>query len=139
MSVEAIKLPLSLKRVPRTHTPVAIYSNYKRTASKFVVCSGNSVVGLTLLTSLVAQMVKNPPAIQKTQVQSLCWEGPLEKKMATHTSILEPGEVYGQRSLAGYTPWGCKELDTTERLTLRLGVMLLDVLNISWDEADDHI
>ena len=36
----------------------------------------------------MAQLVKNPPAIQKTQVQSLGQEHPLEKKMATHSSIL---------------------------------------------------
>ena len=34
------------------------------------------------------QTVKNLPAMQKTRVQSLCWEGPLEKGMATHSSIL---------------------------------------------------
>ena len=38
--------------------------------------------------SLVAQMVKNLPAIQDTQVQSLDWEDTLEKGMATHSSIL---------------------------------------------------
>ena len=38
--------------------------------------------------SLVAQMVKNLPAIQETQVQSLGQEDPLEKGMATHCSIL---------------------------------------------------
>ena len=38
--------------------------------------------------SLVAQMVKNPPAVQETQVQSLGREGPLEKGMPTHSSIL---------------------------------------------------
>ena len=38
--------------------------------------------------SLVAQMVKNPPAMQETWVQSLGWEDPLEKEMATHSSIL---------------------------------------------------
>ena len=38
--------------------------------------------------SLVAQMVKNLPAVQRTQVQSLAWEGPLEKGMAAHSSIL---------------------------------------------------
>ena len=38
--------------------------------------------------SVVAQMVKNPPAIQETQVQSLGREDPLEKEMATHSSIL---------------------------------------------------
>ena len=38
--------------------------------------------------SLMAYMVKNPPVIKETWVQSLCWEDPLEKRMATHTSIL---------------------------------------------------
>ena len=37
---------------------------------------------------LVVQMVKNPPAMQGTQVQSLGWEDPLEKEMATHFRIL---------------------------------------------------
>ena len=38
--------------------------------------------------SLVAQSVKNLPAVQETQIQSLGWEDPLEKEMATHSSIL---------------------------------------------------
>ena len=38
-------------------------------------------------TSLVAQMAKNLPAMQEIQVQSLGWEDPLEKGMATHSSI----------------------------------------------------
>ena len=38
--------------------------------------------------SLVAQMVKNPPAMRETWVQSLVWEDPLEKGMVTHFSIL---------------------------------------------------
>ena len=52
--------------------------------------------------SLVAQMVKNLPAMQETQVQSLSWEDPLEKGMATHSRI----RAHGQRSLAGHGPWG---------------------------------
>ena len=59
--------------------------------------------------SLVAQMVKDLPATQETWVQSLGWDDPLEKGMATHSSILawripwieEPGQLH---------PWGCKEL-----------------------------
>ena len=51
--------------------------------------------------------------MQETQAQSLGWEDPLEKKMATHSSIL-PGKSHGQRSLVGYSPWDDKELDTTE-------------------------
>ena len=42
----------------------------------------------SLESSLVAQRIKRLPAIQETQVQSLGWEDPLEKKMATHSSIL---------------------------------------------------
>ena len=38
--------------------------------------------------SLVAQMVKNPPAMQDTWVRSLSWEDPLEKGKATHSSVL---------------------------------------------------
>ena len=38
--------------------------------------------------SLVAQLVKNPPAMRETWVQSLAWEAPLEKGKATHSSIL---------------------------------------------------
>jgi len=69
---------------------------------------------------LVAQMVKNLPAMQETQVWSLVWEDHLEKGIATHSSILawripwteEPGRLHSS--------WGCKEVDTTERLTLPL-------------------
>ena len=42
----------------------------------------------TLRASLVAQLVKNLPAVQETRVRSLGWEDPLEKEMATHSSIL---------------------------------------------------
>ena len=58
-------------------------------------------------TSLVAQMVKNTPAMRETWVQSLGWEGPLEKGLAIHSNIL-PGESHGQRNLAGYSPWDRK-------------------------------
>jgi len=49
-------------------------------------------------------MVKNPLAIQETWVQSLGWEDPLEKGMATRSSIFA---LSGQRSLVGYSPFGC--------------------------------
>ena len=53
---------------------------------------------------MVTQMVKNLPAMQETQVQSLGWEGPLEKEMATHSSILA-GESHEQRNLVCYGSW----------------------------------
>ena len=46
---------------------------------------------------------------KETWVRSLGREDPLEKKMATHSSILAWGKSHGQRSLVGYSPWGCKE------------------------------
>ena len=61
----------------------------------------------------VTQMVKNSPAILKTWVQSLGWEDPL-KKAWLPTPVFLPGELHGQRSLVGYSPWGHKESDTTE-------------------------
>ena len=62
--------------------------------------------------STVAHQVRHPPAMQETQetwVQSLGQEGPLEKEMATHSSILAweiPWRLMG--------PWGCRESDMTE-------------------------
>ena len=70
---------------------------------------------LYLGASLVAQRLKCLLAMWETQVQSLGREDPLEKEMAAHSSIL-PGESHGWRSLVGYSPWGRKESDTTERL-----------------------
>ena len=63
---------------------------------------------------LVAQMVKNLPAMWGNWVQSLGRED-LEKDMATHPVLL-PGESHGQRSPVGYSPSGLKESDMTERL-----------------------
>ena len=63
----------------------------------------------------MAQRLKRLPAMRETWVRSLGWEDPLEKEMATHSSILA-GESHGRRSLVGYSPWGRKESDTTERL-----------------------
>ena len=62
-------------------------------------------------------MVKNPPSMWKTCVQSLLWEDPLEgigHGNPLQHSCLE--NCHGQRCLAGYSPWGRKESDRTERL-----------------------
>ena len=85
--------------------------------------------------SLVAQTVKNLPAMQVTPVRSLGQEDHLKQGMAIHSRILAwripwseepgepqsmelqramPGESHGQRSLAGYIPQDHKESDTTE-------------------------
>ena len=66
----------------------------------------------------MAQNVKNLSAMQETWVGSLGWEDSLEKKRATHSSILAWRIPWTERSLAGYSPWGGKESDATERVTL---------------------
>ena len=64
---------------------------------------------------LVAQKVRNPPAMQETQIRSLGREDPLEEGMAAHSSTLA-WRIHGQRSLAGYSPWGGKESDSSSQL-----------------------
>ena len=65
---------------------------------------------------MVAQMVKNLPAMNPgfdPWVGKITWRWPWQP-----TPVFLPGEFYGQRSLVGYSPWGHKESDMTERLTL---------------------
>ena len=81
--------------------------------------------------SLVAQMIKCLPTMRETWVRSLGWEHPLEKEMATHSSILawkiprteDPGRLY--------SPWGCKELDMTEQLHFTSSFILFFVTPLS--------
>ena len=57
---------------------------------------------------LIAQLVKNLPAMQETPVRFPDWEELLEKGWLP-TPVFWPGEFHGL-----YSPWGCKESDTTE-------------------------
>ena len=64
-------------------------------------------------------MVKNLPAMQETWVLSLGWEDPLEE--GEHGNPLQYSFLenpHGQRSPEGYSLWGHKDLDTTERLSI---------------------
>ena len=79
---------------------------------------GNTKNAIYSWASLVSQMVKNLPTTQETWVWSLCQDDPLKKEMAQTTSVFLPEEFYGQRSLGGYSPWGPKVLDMTERFSL---------------------
>ena len=65
----------------------------------------------------MAQRAKKLSAMRETQVGSLGWEDPLEKGMAIHSTILA-WKSQGQRSLASYSPWGSRESDATEQVTL---------------------
>ena len=78
----------------------------------YLSCIGSQV--LYHWTSLVVQLVKNLPAKRETWVRSLGWEDPLEKGKAAHSSNL------AQRIRGLYSPWGHKESDTAELLSLLL-------------------
>ena len=67
----------------------------------------------TLLSSIVAQMVKNLPAMLETCVRPLGWEDPLEKGRQP-TLVFLSGESCGQRSLAGYSPWNHSQTRLTD-------------------------
>ena len=66
-----------------------------------------------LLSSQVVLVVKNPPPMKEMQVQSLSWKIHWRRKWQPSPVFL-PRESHGQRSLAGYSRKGCKELDMTE-------------------------
>ena len=70
---------------------------------------GGDFAGCLARASLVAQLMKNLPAMGETWVQSLGWEDPLEKGTATHSSILA--------WRIPWTVWALKELDTNEQLS----------------------
>ena len=76
--------------------------------------------------SLVGQTVKNLLVAQEIQVRSLGQEDPWRREWLP-TPEFFPGKFHGQRSLADYGAWGCKESDTTEHththtFTIQIGV-----------------
>ena len=78
--------------------------------------------------SLVAQMVKKLPALQKTGLDPWVGKIPWRKEWLL-TPVFLPGEFHGQRSLVGYTSRCYKELDVIEQLTLSLLVYLIFILS----------
>ena len=73
---------------------------------------------------------KNLPAMQETWVQSLCQDISWRRQWQPIPVFL-PGEFHGQRSLTGYihSPWGRRELDMTEQLSLALHMCVLSYLD----------
>ena len=78
--------------------------------------------------SLVAQMVKKLPALQKTGLDPWVGKIPWRKEWLL-TPVFLPGEFHGQSSLVGYTSRCYKELDVIEQLTLSLLVYLIFILS----------
>ena len=75
----------------------------------------------------MAQMVKNLLAMQETWVRSLGQEDPWRRAWQP-TPVFLPGKFHRQRSLVGYSLWGHKQLDTTERLHFHFH--FLSLLNV---------
>ena len=73
--------------------------------------------------SLVAQTVKNPPELQFRRPRFSQSLGPLKREWQP-TPVFLPGKSHGRGRLAGCSPWGCKEPDTTERLSTHLQTFL---------------
>ena len=94
---------ISLPR-PKSYSHQSVFYNYE-----FRFCF---LDGICMQAFLLAQLVKSLPAMRETWIWSLGWEGPLEKGNAT-ISVFRPGEFHGVCS-----PWGLKESDTTEWLSL---------------------
>ena len=67
---------------------------------------------LVIRASLIAQLVKNLPAVQETRVPFLGWEDPSEKEMATHSSILT-WRIPRTEEPGGLQSTGSQESDTT--------------------------
>ena len=70
---------------------------------------------LTFRASLVAQRVKHLPAVWRPRFDRWVGKIPWRRKWQP-TPVLLLGKFHGWKSLVGYSPWGCKELDTTELL-----------------------
>ena len=86
--------------IPKLLNAAYFHQQERESKSQFPSCPIDS--------SLVVQIVNNLPPVQETWVQFLGQENPPEKGMATKSNILA-WRIPGQRSLVGYSPWGCKE------------------------------
>ena len=74
--------------------------------------------------------------MQETQVRSLGWEGPWRRKWQP-TPLFLPGESHGQRGLVGYSPWGHKESDVTERLAHTL--LMFRAMILKLQKLQNHL
>ena len=73
----------------------------------------------------MAQLAKHLPAIRRPEFNPWVRKIPWRRKWQP-TPVLFPGKSHGQRSLVGYSPWGYKELGTTEQLSLSVDIIYID-------------
>ena len=77
---------------------------------------------------LVAQMVRNLPAMWEIWVRPLSWEDTLEEGVATHSSRLVWRIPMDRGAWQALSPWGCKELDMTERLSTHTDAIIFLII-----------
>ena len=105
--------------MPSFPTPNLASARYFTTYPPLVLHFSFSHLALLQLSTGVAQRLKRLPAMRETWVRSLGWEGPLEKEMATHSSILV-WRMPWTEEVGGLESTGRKESDTTEQLHFHL-------------------
>ena len=108
-----------------THTHIYVILFNLRKEGNPVICNNFS---------LVAQLVKKLPAVQETFVWSLGWEDPLEKGMATHSSILA-WKILWTEEPEGLQSMGSQELDMTEQLNHQMNC---DDVMLKWSKLDKN-
>ena len=112
---------------------ILFFTKLKRVNRDILIC--------TQITSLVAQTVKCLSTTRETRFDPWVGKIPWRRKWQS-TPVLLPGKAHGQRSLVGYSPWGHKELDTTEWLHIHIQTHLLVLRAFMWiilDFLHNHI
>ena len=113
-----LPLPLPSERI----TIITISKPYSQPEDRKVTLaqtSGSRNFHFRITFSLVAQTVKRLSTMRETGFDPQVGKMPWRREWQS-TPVLLPGESHGQRSLVGYSPWGRKESDTTERLHFHL-------------------
>ena len=96
-----------------TTTPASIQSTLSDTFIMHRALITKAMCQIAMGQAAERRFTEKLPAMQENWVPSLSWEDPLEKGMATHSSIFA-WRIPWIGEPVGYSPWGCKELDKTE-------------------------
>ena len=115
-----ISPPASLEGLQTQHSLGLIQQHMSRVRKQIILCIHCFLI---FGASLVAQTVKRLPAMRETRLDSWVGKIPWRRKWQSTPALL-PGKSHGQRSLIGYSPWGHKESDRTERLHFHFLILI---------------
>ena len=117
-----------------TVTLAALHSSFSHSKNASSLLVSAPSINHPLKLGVPGGAIGKGPACQCRRCKRRCFDlrvGKIPQRRAWQsTPVFLPGESYGQRSLAGYSPWGHKELDTTERLTRKWFCILIVVVVI---------